>query len=177
MSRYPEVAAKVDAFFQRVEQRHGSDLQCHTGCSDCCHTRLTVTRVEAQAIVEEIAQWPADRRAALVANVRASPNWSGRNSRPDAGTNRCSALDANGRCLIYSVRPIVCRSHGAPIRLREGSLPVVRACFRNFPAGPDKADADCILDQETLSAIVLAVNGGDDTRIDLAELLESAADV
>ena len=164
MSRYPEVAAKVDAFFQRVEQRHGSDLQCHTGCSDCCHTRLTVTRIEAQAIADEIAQWPAERRAALVANVRAS-------------TDRCSALDGNGRCLIYSVRPLVCRSHGAPIRLREGSLPVVRACFRNFPAGPDKADADCILDQETLSAIVLAVNGGDDTRVDLAELLESAADV
>lgn len=164
MSRYPEVAAKVDAFFQRVEQRHGSDLQCHTGCSDCCHTRLTVTRIEAQAIAAEVAQWPAEQRAALMANVRAS-------------TDRCSALDGNGRCLIYSVRPIVCRSHGAPIRLREGSLPVVRACFRNFAAGPDKADADCILDQETLSAIVLAVNGGDDSRIDLAELLESAADV
>ena len=150
MSRYPEVAAKVDAFFQRVEQRHGSDLSCHSGCSDCCHTRLTVTRVEAEAIAGELARWPAEQRA---------------------------ALDGNGRCLIYPVRPIVCRSHGAPLRLREGSLPVVRACFRNFPAGPDKADADCILDQQTLSAIVLAVNGGDDTRVDLAELLESAADV
>lgn len=167
MSRYPEVAAKVDAFFQRVEQRHGSDLQCHTGCSDCCHTRLTVTHVEADAIAGELAQWPADRRAALSANARSSPTSSG----------RCAALDGSGRCLIYSVRPFVCRSHGAPIRLREGSLPVVRACFRNFPAGPDKADADCILDQQTLSAIVLAVNGGDDTRVDLATLLESAADV
>jgi Fe-S-cluster containining protein len=164
MSRYPEVAAKVDAFFQRVEQRHGSDLQCHTGCSDCCRTRLTVTRIEAQAIAAEVSQRPADQRAALAANVRRS-------------RDHCAALDGNGRCLIYSVRPIVCRSHGAPIRLREGSLPVVRACFRNFAAGPDKADADCILDQETLSAIVLAVNGGDDSRIDLAELLESAADV
>ena len=167
MSRYPEVAAKVDAFFQRVEQRHESDLSCHTGCSDCCHTRLTVTRVEADAIAGELARWPAERRAALVANARAS------RSPGDA----CAALDENGRCLVYAVRPIVCRSHGAPIRLREGSLPVVRACFRNFPAGPDKADADCILDQETLSAIVLAVNGGDDTRVDLATLLESAADV
>ncbi len=164
MSRYPELAAKVDAFFQRVEQRHGSDLQCHTGCSDCCHTRLTVTSVEAQAIADEVGTWEEERRVALARNAAAS----------DA---RCAALDTAGRCMIYSVRPIVCRSHGAPIRLREGSLPVVRACFRNFPAGPDKADADCILDQQTLSALVLAVNGGDDTRHDLAELLESAADV
>ena len=164
MSRYPELAAKVDAFFQRVEQRHGSDLQCHTGCSDCCHTRLTVTTVEANAIVDEITTWPADRRAVLAANAGAS-------------RANCAALDPNGRCLIYSVRPIVCRSHGAPIRLREGSLPVVRACFRNFPAGPDKAAPDCILDQQTLSAISLALNDGDDTRVDLAALLESAADV
>jgi Fe-S-cluster containining protein len=163
MSRYPELAAKVDAFFQRVEQRHGSDLACHTGCSDCCQTRLTITRVEAEALAAEIEAWPAQQRAALAANAAAS-------------TEDCSAL-ANGRCLIYAARPIVCRSHGAPIRLREGSLPVVKACFRNFPAGPEKADADCILDQQTLSALVLAVNDGDDGRVDLAELLESAADV
>lgn len=163
MSRYPEVAAKVDAFFARVEARHGSDLSCHTGCSDCCQTRLTITRVEAQAIADELATWPEERRAALAANARAS-------------TDACAAL-AQGRCLIYGVRPLVCRSHGAPIRLREGSLPVVRACFRNFPGGPEHADPDCILDQQTLSAISLAVNGGDDTRVDLAELLECAADV
>lgn len=167
MSRYPELAAKVDAFFQRVEQRHGSDLQCHTGCSDCCHTRLTVTTVEANAIADEIASWPADRREALAANALASAVIG----------DRCAALDPQGRCLIYRVRPIVCRSHGAPIRLREGSLPVVRACFRNFPAGPENAAPDCILDQQTLSALVLAVNGGDDRRHDLAEVLVSAADV
>ncbi|HSN26068.1 MAG TPA: YkgJ family cysteine cluster protein [Kofleriaceae bacterium] len=164
MSRYPELAAKVDAFFQRVEQRHGSEMQCQTGCSDCCHARLTVTSVEAAAIVDEISTWSPERRAALAANAAAS----------DA---RCAALDTAGRCMIYGVRPIVCRSHGAPIRLREGSLPVVRACFRNFPAGPEKAAPDCILDQQTLSALVLAVNGGDDTRYDLAEVLVSAADV
>jgi Fe-S-cluster containining protein len=158
MSRYPEVAAKVDAFFERVAQRHGSEMQCHTGCSDCCNARLTITLAEAAAIEDELARWPEAQRTALAANAAAS-------------SERCAALDPNGRCLIYAVRPLVCRSHGAPIRLREGSLPVVRACFRNFPAGPDKADADCILDQQTLSAISLALNGGDDTRVDLAALL------
>jgi Fe-S-cluster containining protein len=158
MSRYPEVAAKVDAFFARVEARHGSDMQCHSGCSDCCNARLTITLAEAQAIADEVEAWPDDRRAALAASARSS-------------TDACAAL-SQGRCLIYDARPLVCRSHGAPIRLREGSLPVVRACFRNFPAGPDKAAADCILDQQTLSAITLALNGGDDSRVDLADLLD-----
>jgi Fe-S-cluster containining protein len=164
VSRLDELSAKVDAFFARVEARHGDDMQCSTGCSDCCHVRLTVTHVEAAAIRAELARWSPDRRAALVANVAAA--------RPD----RCGALDPAGRCLIYAARPIVCRSHGAPIRLRQGSMPVVQACHKNFTrVAPDP---DCVLDQETLSALVLAVDQAaasaperDRPRIDLAQLL------
>ncbi len=162
MSRYAELTAKVDAFFTRVEARHGEDMQCRTGCSDCCHVRLTITSVEARALRDEIATWPRPQRDALAAHARAA--------RPD----QCSALAADGRCLVYAARPIVCRSHGAPIRMRKGSLPVIESCFRNFTQS--EPAADCVLDQETLSALVLAVDrddGGDGSRIDLAELLSS----
>lgn len=124
--------------------------------------RLTVTGAEAQAIRTELAGWPAERRAELADNARA------------AAPDRCSALGPSGRCLIYEVRPIVCRSHGAPIRLREGSLPVVQSCHRNFTH--TTPDPDCILDQETLSALTLLVDrdaGGDGTRVDLASVLGS----
>lgn len=166
MSRYPELAAKVDAFFARVQARHGAEMACGSGCSHCCHTRLTITGVEAQAIIDEVASWPAARRAALAANVARAP------------ADRCTALDASGRCLIYQVRPIVCRSHGAPIRLRDGrSLPVVQACRDNFTArGPEAADADCIIDQATLSAMVLAIDrdaGNDGSRLELADVLDA----
>lgn len=160
MSRYRELATKVDAFFTRAQDRHGSDMQCGTGCSDCCHVRLTVTGVEAQAIRDELATWSAERRAALAAQAAAAPE------------DRCAALDDSGRCTIYAARPIVCRSHGAPVRLRQGSLPVVQSCHRNFTR--TSPDPDCILDQTTLSALVLAVDrdaGGDGSRIDLAGLL------
>jgi hypothetical protein len=159
MSRYHELTAKVDGFFTRVLDRHGADMQCGSGCSDCCHVRLTVTAVEAGAIRDEIATWDTARKAGLTANVAA------------AAPDRCAALDPAGRCLVYATRPIVCRSHGAPIRMSARSLPVM--CFRNFTH--TTPDADCVLDQTTLSALVLAVNGGDDSRIDLAELLRSCA--
>jgi Fe-S-cluster containining protein len=168
MSRYPELAAKVDGFFTRVQDRHGADMACGTGCSHCCHTRLTVTGVEGAAITAHVGTWSAAQRTELAANVAV------------AAPDRCTALDAAGRCLIYAVRPIVCRSHGAPVRLREGSLPVVTACRDNFVArGPAAADPDCIIDQETLSAMTLAVDrdaGGDGSRSDLAEVLASATD-
>ncbi len=163
MSRYAALLAKVDGFFARVVERHGDDMKCNSGCSECCHVRLTVTAVEADAIAAMMADWPAERRAALAANARAS-------------TDRCAALDPAGRCLIYAARPITCRSHGAPIRLREGSLPVIRSCHLNFTR--TEPDPDCVLDQTTLSALVLAVDldaGHDGGRIDLAALLTSEA--
>jgi len=168
-NRLGEVTAKVDAFFARVEQRHGDDMQCGTGCSDCCHVRLTVTSIEAAAIRTALASWPSARRAALAANVAAAP------------AERCTALDPSGRCLIYDVRPVVCRSHGAPIRMRQGegktSLPVIQSCHRNF--NRVTPDADCVLDQETLSALTLAVDraaGGDGARVELVSVLAAGAD-
>jgi Fe-S-cluster containining protein len=158
MSRYGELAAKVDAFFTRVHARHGDDMQCAAGCFDCCAPGLTITTAEADAVRALVATWDAARRAELAIEQRAG----------------CAALDAGGRCRIYAARPIVCRSHGAPIRLREGrSLPVVQACAKNFRR--TEADADCVLDQSTLSALVLAVNGGDTARIEIAELLAQLA--
>lgn len=154
--------AKVDAFFVRVEARHGEDMQCATGCSDCCHARLTVTGVEATAIRAELATWDGARRSALAANAAAQ------------AADRCAALDPGGRCLIYAARPLVCRSHGAPVRLTAGSLPVMPSCGKNFlHVTPDP---DCVLDQGTLSTLVLAVDrmeGGDGSRIDLASLFET----
>jgi hypothetical protein len=160
VSRLPELTDKVDAFFARVEERHPTDLQCRNGCHDCCHVRLTITRVEASAIRDEISTWDRERRAALAANVAVSQD-------------RCAALGPDGRCMIYAARPIVCRSHGVPIRMRN-PLPVIQSCFRNFTArGPAAADPDCILDQETISTLLLAVDRaeGGGPRVDLAALL------
>jgi len=154
VSRLPELTAKVDAFFNRVAARHGADMQCATGCSDCCHVRLTITSVEAAAIRELVASWPAAQRAELAAQ---------------GPTEHCAALDpGTGRCRIYAARPVVCRSHGVPVRLGERSLPVWSACFRNFHH--TEPDPDCILDQGTLSTLLLAIDGGGE-RVDLAALL------
>jgi uncharacterized protein len=166
LDRYRELAAKVDAFFARVAERHASDLRCAAGCSSCCHQRLTVTTVEADAVAELVRALPEEARARL-----------GRDAHPD----RCAALDDDGRCQIYAARPLVCRSHGVPIRLRApGSLPVIQACHLNFTAhGPAAADADCVLDQTTLSATLGMIDrahtgSDDDPRHDLAAVIRGA---
>jgi Fe-S-cluster containining protein len=160
-----QLHAKVDAFFARVEARHGDEVACRTGCADCCRARLTVTGVEARAIAGEVARWSIEQRRALAAQVEARH-----------GDPRCAALDDADRCTIYEARPIVCRSHGVPVRLQRGSLPVIEVCPRNFARSAPAAD--CVLDQATLSTLVLAVDraeGGDGSRTDLAQLLAALA--
>jgi hypothetical protein len=159
--RYHLLTAKVDGFFARVLARHGDQMQCGSGCADCCHTRLTVTAVEAAAIEDHVVALAPDARAELAA-------LAARPVADDPARIRCAALGDDDRCRIYAARPVVCRSHGAPIKL-DGT---VTACHRNFTSrGPAAADPDCVLDQTTLSALVLAVNGGGSERTDLAALL------
>lgn len=169
LDRYRELAAKADAFFARVEQRHGDQMLCGSGCFDCCLVELSVTSVEAAVIGETLATLPAADRARLAERAA-------RHQR-----NRCAALDDDGRCAIYAGRPLVCRSHGVPIRQRgpRGEA-VVDTCFRNFAEhGASAADPDCVLDQATLSTILLAIDsahaaetgGTAGTRIAIADLL------
>ncbi|MCE9576061.1 MAG: YkgJ family cysteine cluster protein [Deltaproteobacteria bacterium] len=171
MSRYRELTGKVDGFFARVMARHGGDMQCGAGCDDCCRTRLTITGVEAATVRAHVATLEPAARAHLAEIAR----------RPfDATDPRCAALDADGRCLIYDGRPVVCRSHGVPIRFHGiDDAPVVDACPKNFTArGPAAADPDCILDQTTLSTALYAIERDDaqrtgraPERVELAELL------
>lgn len=168
---FAALCAKVDAFFAEVQARHGASMQCASGCYDCCQAGLSVTLVEAAAIVRKLAGADAAIVRALAETAAAQP------------ADRCVALDAEGRCRIYDARPLVCRSHGVPIRRREPgkSLPVVDVCYRNF-AGPGQLEAvpeSDQLDQVTLSTMLAAVDAAfadaagapRGTRIDLAELL------
>jgi hypothetical protein len=145
---YAELVSKVDAFVARVSERHASDLRCAPGCASCCHVRLTVCGVEAAAVRAHLASLGSAARAAIAHRAAWAP--------PD----RCAALDEADRCAIYPARPLTCRSHGVPIRIRPpGALPVITSCALNFTArGPQAADPDCVLDQDTLSTVLVALD-------------------
>ena len=154
--RYRELTGRVDAFVARVAARHPADLRCAAGCNGCCRTRLTVAAVEADAI----EAWAATQSAAARAVVAAAAA-----AQVDPADVRCAALDDTGRCRIYQARPLVCRSHGIPIRLRgPRGLPVITACELNFTAGgPGAADPDCVLDQELVSTTLGLIDRAADT--------------
>lgn len=138
--RLVELMAKVDAFFGRVHERFPgvAGVTCHAGCDDCCRRRFSVTAIEAELIAEAVAAQGTARAAS-------------------ADDTACVFLGPDGRCAVYEARPLICRSHGLPIRYASGArvLPLVDACPRNFEGrAPASLPADCILDQATVSTIL-----------------------
>lgn len=145
--------ARVDAFFEKVHARFPQDMQCKPGCTACCISGLTVTLVEAAAIQDALDALPDDLRAHL---ARAAGHKS----------PACPALLDDGKCAIYAARPLVCRSHGVPIKLK-GRLPVIQSCELNFTSGgPENAPGEFVLDQETLSTVLLAIDAAFSKELD-----------
>ncbi len=175
--RYDELAAKVDAFFDRVASRHAGEMACRSGCTDCCQAQLTLTAVEAGVLSDRLPTLPPAIRRRLAGRARVAMART-----DDSGP--CAGLGAGGRCELYANRPLVCRSHGVPVRVGRAALPVLEACPHNFrdDAVARLAPED-VLDQETLSTVLHAVNAlharesgaSIETRVRLAELLSRLA--
>ena len=117
------VHAKVDAKFAEIVGRHPTQFQCRQGCHSCCLPGLTVVAVEAAQIRDYLQAHPAALAAAREI-ARGKPH----------GDSRCALLDADGACLVYPVRPALCRAHGAPtLAARSGSSQMtIDSCPLNF---------------------------------------------
>jgi Fe-S-cluster containining protein len=92
---------------------------CHRGCAACCHYNVQIFPIEAELIQRETS-----RR---------------RSNRPPSGRDfhgtPCTFLK-DGRCTIYNIRPMACRTHVALTKTaywcqpeRSLKLPFPRATF------------------------------------------------
>ncbi len=148
----------VDRHFAHAVESAPDQFACRPGCSDCCLVDLSVFPVEAALVRQAFAELPdATRKAAA---ERASL------------ARHCCMLDpADGRCIVYHARPVICRSHGLTV-LIDGNLD---HCPKNY--GDRPAARDCILDLEKLNTALVSVNmasGGDANRVRMADIaLES----
>ncbi len=126
---YTQLLTKVDEMFAGVSRRHQGQFSCRSGCHGCCQAGLTFTNVEASSIREWLAANPD-----VAAKISDAAQMFGDN-------DFCAMLDREGRCSIYEVRPMICRSHGMPVSweaddaLQSGDLQGVESrdvCPLNF---------------------------------------------
>ncbi len=117
ISQYLKLRENIDNDIQRLLQIHSDHIACREKCSRCC-VNLSVFPVEFYAIQAELG----DSLSEFSFNESAS----------------CGFL-RNDLCVLYSSRPLICRTHGLPIVFLSDELDppqyAVDFCPDNF-AGP-----------------------------------------
>jgi Fe-S-cluster containining protein len=140
LAEYDAVVAKVEGAVARSSSSSSDQLSCRAGCDSCCAAGLSVLPVEAAAIERLVAD-------------------NGPLAFAPKGGGYCAFLDVDGRCSVYAARPLLCRTHGLPLKTAEkrGSLGTglrilddgVTVCALNFatraPTAGETLDAEAIL--------------------------------
>ncbi len=125
LGEYRNLLDKVSSKFDEIMQRNPQHFSCGSGCHSCCVPGLSVFRIEFENIVNALNTQP--ELAERVRRLIGGKNFS---------SDRCAMLDPQGRCSIYEVRPLICRSHGAPIFSKMAgefeTTPVLDVCPLNF---------------------------------------------
>ncbi len=148
LATYRELLAKVDAKFAEIASAHPASLQCRLGCHSCCKPGLTVSALEAESL-RRFFTAQAKAREERQEILRTDPH----------GGTRCGLLNARGACIAYEARPLVCRSHGVPLRIKEAATERLDVCPLNFP-GENLASlpASDSINLETLNTLLSLLN-------------------
>lgn len=153
ITHYTQLLAKVDGFFSAVLARQRQFFSCSAGCFGCCQSDLSVSPIEARFIEDWLTAHP-DVRAKITNGIQMKND-----------PLFCSFLDNRGECAIYPARPIICRSHGAPVSWKtvesEGEAPkeLRDVCPLNFQ-GVDlnELNGDDVLSLDKINMILSLMN-------------------
>jgi Fe-S-cluster containining protein len=127
----------IDEGVAPVIEKHGAQIQCRPGCSDCCHQTFRVSEVEGEHLREGLADAPRTVRVDIEARARA---WVADARQP------CPVLSEDGRCRLYRHRPRICRKYGIPL-WHPDRPEEVRTCQLNF-RGVTDIDAELVLEPQ-----------------------------
>jgi len=144
LANYIALRDRVDELCRSIGQGFATHIVCKAGCDRCCR-HLSLFPVEAFALAEAVRHLAPFRIDTLRKQAAAST--------PDSP---CPLLQ-DGLCLLYDVRPIICRTHGLPLVYTEDGTQHVDCCPDNFrDIGSLPGSAVIRLDQ--LNTMLAAIN-------------------
>ncbi|SNB46667.1 YkgJ family cysteine cluster protein [Geobacter sp. DSM 9736] len=144
LENYRVLIAKIDDFCNRVTEDLAEHIACRPGCDGCCR-HLTLFPVEAAALISALAKAPPELAEQITERARQAT--------PDGD---CPLL-INGRCALYESRPVICRTHGLPLLIREDAASRLDHCPLNFKT-LESIPGHLILDITPLNAMLVSVN-------------------
>lgn len=144
LDNYKQLLARTDALCGSIETALGDQITCSAGCSSCC-TSITIFPVEAAALRNTLEALPEQEAESI--RSHAAQNASG---------ERCPLL-SHHLCLLYSARPIICRTHGLPIIYTEEHQRKSDCCPLNM-AAVESVSGSNVVDLDRLNTLLAAVN-------------------
>ena len=169
LATYRQLLSKLDQKFGEIHGRNSEKMKCGKGCHTCCVPELTVFSVERENILELIRSTPG-----LEEKLRKLEQDS-----PHKGT-RCKFLEASGACAIYEARPVVCRSHGAPLFSKSDEGAMLDVCPLNFSDLQNLAElaTQDFINLDLINSLLVAINreldeSGARTKLSLDSLKKS----
>ena len=141
---YKLLLARIDALCMGIETALGEQITCSEGCSSCC-TAITLFPVEAAALRDALDALPEQESEAIRQHVVQK-----------ASGERCPLL-SHHLCLLYSARPIICRTHGLPIIYSEDNQHKSDCCPLNMTE-TESVSGQHVIDLDRLNSLLVVVN-------------------
>jgi len=142
LSQYQTLCRYCDEVFAMTLQAFRAHIRCAQGCASCCLLE-TVVPLEAFVITAYLES-------------AASHSSAARSHRTPQTHTRCVFLHED-TCVIYPVRPLICRTHGLPLVYPDRQA--LDACPLNFAdidlVGIDK---QFLLDAERITHNLMRLN-------------------
>ncbi len=144
LENYYNLVSRVDELCRRMADYYAKRLACREGCDECCR-HITLFPVEAVALASALRVLPLAEvlriREMAASVVDGAP---------------CPLIE-KGRCLLYTARPVICRTHGFPVVFQREGDRIVDFCPKNFH-GMSTFSASFVLDLDLLNATLTAIN-------------------
>jgi uncharacterized protein len=135
--------ARLDAWSEATTAKHAAHYVCAPGCHHCCRRITSLLPVE----------WAFLHASGALDTA----SDSGLESELHPAEKLCSLLDQAGNCRSYQARPVICRTHGHALLLKDEEGDSVDFCPWNFESAQELEEDD-LVNLETLHEDLLRAN-------------------
>lgn len=115
----------------------------------CCQQNLSISTVEMALLLEGMATLDKSTLQRLRTRLEGEVPES----------DPCPLLEED-RCIAYGFRPLICRSHGLPIRVKDDRGERRDVCPLNFERAPslEEVDVDHVMDIDRANQLLALIN-------------------
>lgn len=116
LERLSHIYAEMDRAYRQTADLNG--FECH-GCDDnCCRSLFYhYTLIECLYLVKGVLGLPLDRQRDIMHQAVLLI---------DGNQRKMCPLNADGKCLVYAFRPMICRLHGLPHEIAPAGRPAIQ---------------------------------------------------